>query len=629
MGVNSGARGHCITQVRILVAIGVFFALLAVSGSVRAAPAVPTQDGSLHVDKSASNGSTTVHITGDTSLRLEWSGRLDDPALVTVNSTYDINVSELASGQDLDYAGFWCSQDEPIDNQCQNYSGSLTLSDWPPIFLLGSSSSASDYPEMTAARRNNNHTNDPNAARTPGYVLIPNMVTEIVGDVDPFGNGRVGTLGRCPRSGDDTNLTDCGIDLRFDRTAQAVGHNLHQRFLISGTFRIIMPDATVFPSDRPLAFVMNPLTAPGMPSDFINADPNLAWWTSGSFPVIQRAGAVPRASGGGSKSKIGAKHLSGVRMLRLVGLALAGALLAGGTLLVVRLNRPRLGLVVLLGLGIVGLAGIIIFVGQRSSPLREVRHLQFNICADPRLDHLGDNVEEDLYKKFDPYKPDCKLGSTPSEGVRLKTESVKAAILSYKPHLVTLSEVCIEQLPVLTKLLASSGWAMKAYSFNEGRQACGDVGKATLVHSDASELVDFRTNRMLCVESRWSKRGIQVLAWWSKGRLEVLACNVHIRKEEVPTIANLLNPEAEKGTAVVLGGDFNVKAEDEYDRLNPLQSEFADAGAARHDPTNKGGDRRIDYVFFSRRRFRDWDGYAVKSDYSDHRMVRASAVVIQ
>lgn len=299
----------------------------------------------------------------------------------------------------------------------------------------------------------------------------------------------------------------------------------------------------------------------------------------------------------------------------------------------------------------------------------EVRHLQFNACHDPNGDHYPagadpkynkppknrteDDNDYDKRERADDYRtertkkykkaredderdgPSCKMGNRPSEGIQLKTESVSKAILNYKPDIVTLNETCLKQLPVLEKLLAAGEWPMKAHNRGGADRSCGPVGTAVLVHSDSSNVSDVgEDTKVLCVEAKWGRQ-----------QQAILACAVHMEKTGVPAIAAVLNREVKNGRPIVLGGDFNLDGYKEYGLLDPLQKNFADADHASPSPTNcrhykeddnngefladcKGKKKlRIDYVFYSRDHFGYWDANVVDSEYSDHRIVQATAVL--
>jgi endonuclease/exonuclease/phosphatase family metal-dependent hydrolase len=226
-----------------------------------------------------------------------------------------------------------------------------------------------------------------------------------------------------------------------------------------------------------------------------------------------------------------------------------------------------------------------------------VRVMQFNICA-----------------------ADCNRGVFDKVGGGNDVvEDVRARILTFRPAIVALNEVCVAQFNRLKSLLDGGTWRMNGVfraQRNEGR-CKGGAGFGDAVFSAAG----IAGQKVLALPNAGSSEHRAVLcARTSAGGGPVLACVLHLvtrdplKGRQLAAAARAANAEAGQG-AVILGGDFNVTP----GRMGSL----LDAGKGGRffdvDPqlaSTRGG--KIDYVLFSRAHFTGPSGGPQGSKYSDH-----------
>lgn len=203
-----------------------------------------------------------------------------------------------------------------------------------------------------------------------------------------------------------------------------------------------------------------------------------------------------------------------------------------------------------------------------------------------------------------------------------------------QPIVVTLNEVCANQLDYVVSELASYGYTGV---HDPTGPTCGNgtaYGNALLVNSglgavDTWELPNPGGNE---------PRGLMCAAVEAAG---FRACVTHISQhdedqaEQIRAVADTLDPLLDAGERVLLGGDFNVPPDDA--EISPLYGSCYPDGVGRFaeadsDPpcTRTGewtvGTGKIDYVFFSEH-FTNLTGDVTHSDYSDHAPVWATATL--
>ena len=225
--------------------------------------------------------------------------------------------------------------------------------------------------------------------------------------------------------------------------------------------------------------------------------------------------------------------------------------------------------------------------------------MQFNICG-AICNHGGNNVVEDTRNR----------------------------IVSFKPAIVTLNEVCAGQFTRLESLLEGSAWKMSGVfrpQRHDSRCPGGGFGDAVLTAGAVGSTV------VLSLPNHGPEhRAVLCLRTSADG--PVLACTLHLvtgkakkgsREKYLQSgaAARALNAHA-AGGAVIVGGDFNLVP----GQMGALLD--AERGGRFFDiDPQKAATRgnKIDYVLFSRSHFSSPSGGPQKSKYSDHHALGGSA----
>lgn len=208
-------------------------------------------------------------------------------------------------------------------------------------------------------------------------------------------------------------------------------------------------------------------------------------------------------------------------------------------------------------------------------------------------------------------------------------DDLRNRIVAFRPHVVTINEVCQAQAERLEERLRTSPWAMN-HAFSDqrddhrcppvnGKRLFGDAvftsgpiesKKVTSLPSSKGEHRD-----ILCVDTRLGR--------------DLLACVVHLdadapkmNAKQMNALARFIKPRAAKGP-VVLAGDFNEAPFRLAELINPKRGgPFVDLTEGR---MTRGKKQKIDYILVSRNAFSNFSGGVKGSKHSDHRILTGSA----
>lgn len=210
--------------------------------------------------------------------------------------------------------------------------------------------------------------------------------------------------------------------------------------------------------------------------------------------------------------------------------------------------------------------------------------------------------------------------------------AITASVLEFKPHAVSLNEACRSQVRAVARRLRRAGrpmrfrWVQTNFDNNCPGDRFGNAvltvnpitaSRAWTLEHDAGE----EARKLLCVRTRIAARASRV-------------CSTHVttgsdradQRPQLREVTRRVSRYARNGVPVVLMGDLNVEPGDGL--LNRLYRRFKEADQGRPpcrcgESTN--GDRKIDYIFFSRRHWKGIGGDATFSDHSDHDPLRGRA----
>ena len=202
-------------------------------------------------------------------------------------------------------------------------------------------------------------------------------------------------------------------------------------------------------------------------------------------------------------------------------------------------------------------------------------------------------------------------------------EDTRNRIVTFKPAVVLLHEVCHGQFDRLRNLLQGGGWRMDGV-FRRQRQdqrCAGDKGFGDAVLTAGR----VGATEVLQLPDRGPEdRAILCLDTDAEG--PVLACTLHLvtgkhgrqeRLNQLAAAARALNGRAAH-RAVIVGGDFNTQPNGMGALLDPGKGgRFFDIDPQRA-PTRGS---KIDYVLFSRGHFSDPSGDPFRSRFSDHKVL--------
>jgi endonuclease/exonuclease/phosphatase family metal-dependent hydrolase len=208
-------------------------------------------------------------------------------------------------------------------------------------------------------------------------------------------------------------------------------------------------------------------------------------------------------------------------------------------------------------------------------------------------------------------------------------EDVRNRAVNYRPHILTLNEVCVGQFNRLKSLLGNSAWKMSGVfrpQRNDSRCKGGTgFGDAVLTASWVGRTEVFP------LPNGGEQRAVLCLRTSAGGA--VLACTLHLitgrsgsegpwlKAKQLAAAAKALNDQATRG-AVIVGGDFNYVPSEMGVLLDPRKGGRFFEADPQLAPTHG---KKIDYILFSRAHFCCPSGDPVWSKYSDHKLLLGQA----
>lgn len=240
----------------------------------------------------------------------------------------------------------------------------------------------------------------------------------------------------------------------------------------------------------------------------------------------------------------------------------------------------------------------------------EVRLLQFNMC-----------------------------GSACNEGeVDRVSGSMVRTMLEDPPDIALLNEVCLAQADKLVEKLEGAGLRYSgAFGSTSGTTRCpgppGERWYGNLVLCRSAGLGE-PTSQPLPNRAHLHEKRATVTMDTDLFGVPVTVTSVHLapwtRDEEfnrlqAAEVIRVQNSLAATGRAVVVGGDFNALPEF-LAGFGPPGGHFREVDHSRNSPTM--GRRKIDHIFLSAGDFSEVRAQVVAAAHSDHRMLRARALLV-
>lgn len=240
----------------------------------------------------------------------------------------------------------------------------------------------------------------------------------------------------------------------------------------------------------------------------------------------------------------------------------------------------------------------------------EVRLLQFNVC-----------------------------GSACNEGeVERVSGSLVRTMLDEPPDVALLNEVCLAQADRLVEKLEEAGLHYSgAFGATSGTTRCpgppGERWYGNLVLCRGAGLGE-PTRQPLPNRPHLHEKRATVTMDTELYGVPATVTSVHLspwpRDEEFnrlqsAEVIRVHNSLAATGRAVVVGGDFNALPEF-LTEFGPPGGHFTEVDHLRNSPTM--GRRKIDHIFLSAGDFSEAQAKMVAAAHSDHRMLRARALLI-
>lgn len=235
-------------------------------------------------------------------------------------------------------------------------------------------------------------------------------------------------------------------------------------------------------------------------------------------------------------------------------------------------------------------------------PARGLVILQFNVCGSK-----------------------CNSGS-----VGGAIDALRDSILTSRPDLVLLNEVCLAQADRLWELLTNAGYRMSgALGITTGFSKCpGNPGECWYGNAVFSagpgldrELIAL-PNDPGVREARSAISMVTlvhgVVVRVSSAHLVPPGHNAGMNRRQMDVLATVHNRWAEQGSAVVFGGDFNT-GPDEMAGIYRPAGQFNEVDAAHNRRTY--GARKIDFIFMNSQSFYGLSAETKKSSFSDHRQL--------
>lgn len=209
-------------------------------------------------------------------------------------------------------------------------------------------------------------------------------------------------------------------------------------------------------------------------------------------------------------------------------------------------------------------------------------------------------------------------------------DALRDSILTSRSDLVLLNEVCLAQADRLWELLDNAGYPMSGvFGATTGFSRCpGNPGECWYGNAVFSagpglgrELIAL-PNDPEVQEARSAISMVTLvhgaLVRVSSAHLVPPGYNAGMNRRQMDELAAVHNRWAEQGSAVVLGGDFNLGPEKIQGIYLPA-GQFEEVDAARNRGTYKG--HKIDYIFMNSQSFFGLSAETKKSSFSDHKQL--------
>jgi endonuclease/exonuclease/phosphatase family metal-dependent hydrolase len=214
-------------------------------------------------------------------------------------------------------------------------------------------------------------------------------------------------------------------------------------------------------------------------------------------------------------------------------------------------------------------------------------------------------------------------------------DAIVRSVLNYFPRILTLNEVCRRQVQSLYDKLRASGYTM-TYHFVPTIRAggCGSSGSANdygnAVFTRGS-VIAFEPAIGLPNPEGKEPRNLVCMRTDLGTNSRIRACSTHLSPaDSEPTnnhqqrdrVAEVMRGWANAGTAVAVGGDFNITPNALQHIYSTGTGLFKEIDYPENAATHSRG--KIDYIFLTASRYPSLSGDATNS-VSDHQLLKGSA----
>lgn len=260
-----------------------------------------------------------------------------------------------------------------------------------------------------------------------------------------------------------------------------------------------------------------------------------------------------------------------------------------------------------------------------------------------------------------PLDDDCNSGE-----VYPLTSHIRGSIETFKPHAVSLNEICERQFQSIHwELNSGTHWHVdgrfvptketsncrKPDDTRGGRYGNG-IFVSEPIFGAEPQVVDLpyaeasgETRRIACLVTAFAK-GTVVCTVHITARVPKEGSSLpknYYKNAQITKVASVVNAHVDAGHPVVLMGDFNVEPHDNaldriyesgygggaYGRFREVDETHGTTTRTRDgENTTDSNTRKIDYIFVSRRDWTALSGDAISSMYSDHHHLRGWARLI-
>jgi endonuclease/exonuclease/phosphatase family metal-dependent hydrolase len=295
-----------------------------------------------------------------------------------------------------------------------------------------------------------------------------------------------------------------------------------------------------------------------------------------------------------------------------------------------QVERQRAGRMAAAGAGsvfVVAALLLLLLPVSRAHADSEYKFLQFNMCGS--TDHCPNR------------------GSTTTP-----VTAIANSILDFRPIAVTLNEACYTQYAALLQKLRDAGYPMHGHwttthsSPSNNCQNDDRYGNVILSSVPISGEQEWSLPHPGTAETRKLSCVSVALARATKVCVtHIAAGDDRIKRDQIKTVSDVVNG-LRANNAVVIGGDFNVKPDndaldslyisrygggasghfDEVDACEARTTQSSSCNEGTHD-ARLATDPKIDYLFVSDADFNVVSGDATHSDISDHDPLRAQVTL--